>query len=156
MKRLTYLLLLSFMFFSCSEADNNAHSEIENLIDKWHGLSAKADAKYFDLMTDSAVFIGTDKTEVWPKKEFMDFALPRFAEGDGWEFKVLSRNIYSKDGIYWFDEQLDTWMGICQASGVVVREKGSWKIAHYQLSLTIENDLIEAFKALSTKEQAEE
>ena len=156
MKRLTYLLLLSVLFFSCSEPDNNARAEVESLIDKWHGLSAKADAKYFDLMTDCAVFIGTDKTEVWPKKEFMDFALPRFAEGDGWEFKVLSRNIYSKGDIFWFDEQLDTWMGICQASGVVSKEKGSWKIAHYQLSLTVDNDLIEAFKELGTKEQAEE
>ena len=144
------------MFLSCTNAGTDARLEVESLIDKWHGLSAKADAKYFDLMTDSAVFIGTDKTEVWPKKEFMDFALPRFAEGDGWEFKVLSRNIYSKDGIYWFDEQLDTWMGICQASGVVARENNQWKIAHYQLSLTVDNDLIEAFKALSTKEQAEE
>jgi len=154
-KRFIYPLLLYVLFFSCSEADNNARAEVERLIDKWHGLSAKADAKYFDLMTDSAVFIGTDKTEVWPKKEFMDFALPRFAEGDGWEFEVLSRNIYSKDGIYWFDEQLDTWMGICQASGVVARENGSWKIAHYQLSLTVDNDLIEAFKSLSAKEEGQ-
>ena len=145
-------MIFTFLF-SCSEADNDARSEVESLIDTWHSLSARADAKYFDLMTDSAVFIGTDKTEVWPKKEFMDFALPRFAEGDGWEFKVLSRNIYNKDGIYWFDEQLDTWMGTCQASGVVTREKGNWKIAHYQLSLTVDNDLIEAFKALSAKEE---
>ena len=153
MRRFTYLLLIFTFLFSCSEADNNARTEVESLIDKWHGLSAKADAKYFELMTDSAVFIGTDKTEVWPKKEFMDFALPRFAEGDGWEFKVLSRNIYNKDAIYWFDEQLDTWMGICQASGVVVRENNQWKIAHYQLSLTVDNDLIEAFKALNAKEE---
>ena len=153
MKNISYLFLVFTILFSCSQADSDARSEVEHLIDKWHSLSAKADTEYFDLMTDSAVFIGTDKTEVWPKKAFMDFALPRFAEGDGWDFKVLSRNIYSKGGVYWFDEQLDTWMGICQASGVVVDEKGSWKIAHYQLSLTVDNNLIEAFKALSVKEE---
>ena len=153
MKNIYYLYLIFALLSSCTDTDNDVGYEIESLIEKWHGLSAKADARYFDLMSDSAIFIGTDKTEVWPKKEFMDFALPRFADGDGWEFKVLSRKIYSKNGIYWFDEQLDTWMGICQASGVVVQEKGSWKIAHYQLSVTIDNDLIEAFKALSVKEE---
>ena len=140
-----FVLLMS----SCLVSSDKSEGEITDLIDKWHGLAADADSTYFTLMTDSAVFIGTDKTEVWPKNEFMDFALPLFAKGKGWSFKVLNRNIYNKGEVYWFDEQLDTWMGICQASGVVLKENGSWKIGHYQLSVTIDNDLMDEFKALN-------
>ena len=80
---------------SCLVSSDKSEDEITALIDKWHGLAADADSTYFTLMADSAVFIGTDKTEVWPKNEFMDFALPLFAKGKGWSFKVLNRNIYN-------------------------------------------------------------
>jgi hypothetical protein len=45
----------------------------------------------------------------------------------------------------WFDEKLDTWMGICRGSGVVARTKEGWKIKHYVLSVTVPNDKITEF-----------
>ncbi len=47
----------------------------------------------------------------------------------------------------WFDEQLATQMGICQASGVIRNDKDGMHIEHYQLSLTVPNDLVEHVQA---------
>ena len=42
----------------------------------------------------------------------------------------------------WFDEALDTPnMGPCRGSGVLVRGGDAWKIAQYNLSIPIPNDL---------------
>jgi beta-lactamase class D len=47
----------------------------------------------------------------------------------------------SEDGqLAWFDELLDTHMGLCRGSGVLIKSGGEWKIAHYVLSATIPND----------------
>ncbi len=43
----------------------------------------------------------------------------------------------------WFDELLDTWMGVCRGSGVLVKNGDSWKIKQYVLSLTVPNSNID-------------
>jgi len=40
----------------------------------------------------------------------------------------------------WFDELLDTWMGACRGSGVLRKTSDGWKIAHYNLALTVPNE----------------
>ena len=42
----------------------------------------------------------------------------------------------------WFDELLETEMGICRGSGVLKLEENTWKIKHYVLSATIPNELM--------------
>ncbi|MEQ8419189.1 MAG: nuclear transport factor 2 family protein [Arenibacter algicola] len=93
-------------------------------------------------MTSDAVFIGTDASENWQVEEFKAYAKPHFDKGKAWNFKAVERQIYVNDeGDYaWFDELLDTQMKLCRGSGVLKKESGDWKIAHYVLSLVIPNE----------------
>ncbi|MFT5863928.1 MAG: hypothetical protein ACI828_002596, partial [Flavobacteriales bacterium] len=59
-----------------------------------------------------------------------------------WSFTTLERNIYiaNTGNMAWFDEHLDTQMGICRGSGVLMLTDGVWKIKHYVLSIAIPNE----------------
>lgn len=135
---------------------HDSKTEINQLINDWHLAASKADSMaYFSAMTIDAIYVGTDKEEVWSKRDFTKFADPYFAKGKAWDFKTISRNVYSDDynKLAWFDEMLDTWMGPCRGSGVVVRVGEEWKIKHYVLSLTIPNDDIEKVVKVLKKPQ---
>ena len=122
------------------QSDNQ---EINALINSWHQAAAQAEYDaYFGKMTSDAVFIGTDATENWQLKAFMAFSKPYFDKGKAWSFSAVERNVYidPSNKFAWFDELLDTWMGICRGSGVIRNENGEWKIAHYVLSATVPND----------------
>jgi len=147
MKNILFILLLLTLASACGVKENkfvvkNQEPEINTLIDQWHKdvASFNYDA-YFDKMTSDAVFVGTDATEVWSKKEFMNFSKPFFEKKKTWNFKPIKRNIYKNKqlNIAWFDETLDTWMGVCRGSGVVVKQNNKWKIQHYVLSLAVPN-----------------
>lgn len=123
---------------------------ISAVLDDWHKAAGAADeARYFGHFTADGVFMGTDATERWTRDEFRVWARPFFARGKAWNFRAVSRNIsLSRDGaVAWFDEALDTPnMGPCRGSGVLVKEGKEWKIAHYNLSVPIPNDLLPEFK----------
>lgn len=131
---------------------DDVKSNIGDMLDQWHLSASVADSiSYFDLMTVNSIYVGTDKTEVWSKQDFLSFAAPYFAKGKAWSFTKLERNIYSNDfkDVAWFDEILDTWMGPCRGSGVVVKNKdGQWRIQHYVLSVAIDNDDIQGYLKL--------
>lgn len=125
------------------DADANDKAIIKSVLDLWHKAAAEAKFKpYFALMTDDAVFIGTDPTENWQLDAFKAFAKPYFDKGKAWNFTPMERHIYLSDNkdIAWFDELLDTQMKICRGSGVLKKQNGQWKIAHYVLSIAIPND----------------
>ncbi|UMY66159.1 MULTISPECIES: nuclear transport factor 2 family protein [unclassified Flavobacterium] len=125
----------------------NDTDAIHHLLNTWHENAAKGNGDaYIAAMTDDGVFIGTDATEYWTREAFWKFAEPYFKKGAAWDFKPLKRHVYlSADGkIAWFDEVLDTWMELCRGSGVLIRQAdGSWKIAHYVLSVTVPNDVVD-------------
>jgi hypothetical protein len=54
----------------------------------------------------------------------------------------VQRTIYLNEveDIAWFDELLDTQMKLCRGSGVLRKENGDWKIAHYVLSIAVPNE----------------
>lgn len=117
--------------------------EIGKILDSWHRAAGSADFDaYFNLMTSDAVFIGTDASENWQIEEFKAYAKPHFDKGKAWNFKAVDRQIYVNDegGYAWFDELLDTQMKLCRGSGVLRKESGDWKIAHYVLSIAIPNE----------------
>lgn len=142
------ILCLGFLLFNCaSHHVKNNTKEISNIhlfLNEWHQAAGQANFKaYFDAMSEDAVYIGTDASENWNKKEFMQFAAPYFEKGKAWNFKSLQRNIYfsSDQKTVWFDELLDTQMKICRGSGILILEQnGKWKIKHYVLSMTIPNE----------------
>lgn len=120
-------------------------------MDNWHDDAKNANFKtFFSRMSNSARYIGTDTSENWTKKEFQHFAKPLFDKKNTWDFKTLKRNLFfSEDrSTVWFDEILDTWMGDCRGSGILEKEKGSWKIKHYVLSVAIPNDKIQKIIAI--------
>lgn len=121
------------------------------VLDDWHAAAAAADeTRYFGHFAAGAVFLGTDATERWTVEEFRKYAHPHFAKGKAWIFRAISRHVaFSKDGsVAWFDEALDTPnLGPSRGSGVLVRSGGEWKIAQYDLSVPIPNELMKEFKA---------
>jgi ketosteroid isomerase-like protein len=126
-----------------TQAQTKETAKINSVLDNWHKAAAEAKFdNYMNIMTDDAIYIGTDATENWNKKEFMAFAKPYFDKGKAWSFTALERHVYlDKSGqTAWFDELLNTQMKICRGSGVLEKIKGEWKIKHYVLSMTIPND----------------
>lgn len=139
-----FLLLLFVASFANAQSDK---TKINQTLDAWHKAAGevKFDA-YFNALADDAIYIGTDATENWTKKEFKIWAKPYFDKGTTWNFKALERHIFfDKTGkIAWFDELLDTQMKICRGSGVLVKVGNGWKIQHYVLSMTVPNDEVDA------------
>jgi ketosteroid isomerase-like protein len=119
--------------------------QVERVLDAFHRAAADADEeRYFGLLADHAVFLGTDGGERWDKAAFRAFAHPHFAQGKGWTFTPRDRHVaFSADGrVAWFDEALDSASyGACRGSGVLERTGSTWKIAQYNLSIPIPNDL---------------
>lgn len=137
MKTTAIFLLFSIISFAQPE------TQIAATLDRWHKAAANAKFdNYFSLMTNNAIFIGTDATENWNKTQFKVFAKPYFDKGKAWIFTSLERHIYlSKDKkMAWFDELLNTQMKICRGSGVMLKVGNDWKIQHYVLSMTIPNE----------------
>jgi uncharacterized protein (TIGR02246 family) len=122
------------------------------VVDDWHAAAAAADeARYFGHMTEDSVFLGTDATERWTKKQFEDYAHPHFAKGKAWSFRSVRRKVsFSKDGnVAWFDEDLATPnLGPARGSGVLVYDGKDWKISQYNLSVPIPNEIFGEVKKL--------
>ncbi len=155
MKKIILIIFLSFSFFSLfgqsRKEKKEIISEVNKTLNNWHKFAAASDfTHYFDLMDNNGVFVGTDSTEVWTKKEFMKYAKPTFKKKKAWNFTPTTRNIYiGKDpDVVWFDELLNTWMGKCRGSGVLVKKKGRWFIKHYVLSLSVPNDKLGIVKKI--------
>lgn len=128
-------------------ARESAEMDIGRVLDSLHDAASKADGpRYFGLFAENAVFIGTDATERWPIAEFQRYAQERFDTGKGWTYTVTERHIEMGPGgrVAWFDEMLDNAKyGVCRGSGVLVRQDGMWRIAQYNLSVPVPNDLME-------------
>ncbi|MCF6213851.1 MAG: nuclear transport factor 2 family protein [Flavobacteriaceae bacterium] len=148
MKNLAFLLITLTFLISCNckrqpkinKVDTVA--AINTFMNDWHKDASQANFDaYFNKIDSLGYFIGTDESEVWTKTEFAAFSKPYFDRKKAWNFKPLKRNIHlNKQGdMAWFDEILDTWMGICRGSGVIQKVGTDWKIKHYVLSVTIPN-----------------
>lgn len=137
---------------SIQEKVKPAEMEIHKVMDEWHMAAGKGDDEvFFGMMAEDFIYLGTDKTERWVKATFYSFAKPYFDRPEGaWKFKPLSRKVYFTDDLRyaWFEESLDTWMGICRGSGVLQFSSGQWMLKHYNLSVTIDNDKIQQFIAI--------
>ena len=111
----------------------------------WHAASAAGDAeKYFGGMPAAGRWIGTDATENWDRAGIADYGRDAFAKGRGWAFKTLERNLYTNETgtVVWFDELLDTAMGVCRGSGVLTPAGQDFDVQHYVFSVTVPNDFV--------------
>ena len=143
---LAVMLLIVLAVFCSAAMAADAKKDIAAVLDKLHVSASKADGPaYFSCYSDEAVFFGTDKSERWPLSEFKPYTEKRFATGKGWTYKPVERNIYLSGDkkTAWFDECLDHSAGEARGTGVLVLEKGGWKIVQYNLSFPVPNDLFD-------------
>ena len=135
----------------CQTEKDDLQEELNTLIDNWHLAAAEANEDaFFGAMAADGVYIGTDKTERWLRDELRVWAKAAFERESAWSFTAIDRVIsLAPDGrVAWWDETLDTWMGVCRSTGILAQTDQGWKIKHYQLSVTVPNEKIEDFKAL--------
>ena len=129
-----------------SLAGQDARAEVSAVLDALHAAASEADFDpYFSLYAGEAVFLGTDATERWTREEFMDYTKGRFDTGTGWTYHMLERHIAIAPGgrTAWFDERLENAnLGETRGSGVLVMEDGGWKIAQYNLTIPIPNEMV--------------
>ena len=129
---------------------------VRAVLDAWHEAAARSDeAAYFELMTREAVFLGTDATERWTREQFRAYAHEPFSQGRGWRMRAVRRDVVIaagpvRDGsIAWFDEDLETVnLGPARGSGVLVREPRGWRIAQYNLTITVPNERFDEVRTL--------
>lgn len=129
--------------------------QVNAFVDGWHDDAAHTRPAYFDKIAPQGVYIGTDKSEIWTRDQFKAWARPFWERKKAWAFTAQKRNVYySPDRRYvWFDEQLSTQMGTCQASGVLRNTGDGFLVEHYQLSLAVPNALNAGFaKAIADYE----
>ncbi|MFK5958351.1 MAG: nuclear transport factor 2 family protein [Lutibacter sp.] len=163
MKKVIYFVVSAIVFLSCEskveivdKVDVRTEKQaINEMLDNWHKSAAEANFEtYFKAMSNKSIFIGTDASENWNINDFKTFSKPYFDKGKAWSFTAIKRNIYIEGKIAWFDELLDTHMGICRGSGVITKSENTWKIEHYVLSLTIPNDNIDAVKLINKEKDS--
>lgn len=149
MKILNYLA--SVFLITCSAALAEPSADTGTVLDRFHKAAAEADQHtYLSLLTEDMVFLGTDGEERWQGQQFRDFVIENFSEGRGWRYASGQRNIIvSSDGTTaWFDESLHhETLGPCRGSGVILRTDQGWKIAQYNLSVPVPNEMIEQVAA---------
>jgi len=150
---LIIILCLSRIAYSADVDD------IGRVLDNFHDAAAHADKdRYLGLMIDNAVFMGTDEWERWPKHpDFTDYVDGRFKNG-GWSYKSVERQIRVADSgdIAWFDEVVFSESnGRFRGTGVLTRQNGTWKIAHYAMSFLVLNENWEEVVELTKKTKAQ-
>jgi SnoaL-like domain len=136
---------------SCEPVTRNA---IDTVMNRWHHAAAVADETvFFGLMTEDCEYVGTDPSEHWKRDELKKWSEKFFQRDSAWDFKPKSRVVhFTQNGQYaWFDELLDTWMGDCRGSGILIKTSDGWKLQQYVLSMAVLNDLTKDYINLLNK-----
>ena len=124
-----------------------AAAEVARTLDSLHDAAATADEdRYFAILPDDAVFLGTDASERWTGAEFRAFAMRYFERDSAWTYVPLRRHVTLAEGgdTAWFDEVLDNaGYGNCRGSGVLVRRGARWVLRQYNLTVPVPNELLD-------------
>ena len=144
MKKIFWLFYLSLLTsFSYASNIKQTELEISDVLDEYHSTASKADGDgYFSLFTEDAILLGTDANERWTKQSFRAYVQPYFSQGRGWSYTSTERNISvnQQQNMAFFDELLmNENYGQCRGSGVLVKTNLGWKIAQYNLAVTVPN-----------------
>ena len=157
MRNISILIIILISVFACTNSNKeiNKKDEITDLnkfVDAWHYAAAVADEDiFFGSLDTNAVYLGTDSKERWLKHEFMDWGMKYFQRDTAWAFTPYNRIWYLTENAQyaWFDELLETHMGVCRGSGVLKKYENGWKIKHYNLAVTIPNEKMNEFRKLN-------
>jgi uncharacterized protein (TIGR02246 family) len=134
-------------------ASTTTREPIDAVLDDWHAAAAASDLpRYLAHFTEDAIFLGTDATERWTVDQLRAYAEAPFAAGRGWRMRAVRRDVVVRGDVAWVDEDLDAVnLGPARGRAVLVREAdGAWRIAHYDLAVTVPNERFEAVRAAIT------
>ncbi len=143
----TLIAALVAVGLACGQPTTAPESEraVATVLDDFHDAASEGDGeRYFSHFAPDAVFFGTDATERWTLSEFRAYALKRFEQGTSWTYHPRARHVFlAADGdTAWFDEVLvNETYGQCRGTGVLVRLDGRWRIAQYNLTIPIPNEI---------------
>ena len=122
------------------------HADVDSILDSFHAAAAVADEpRYLATLTDDMVFLGTAPGERWEGPAWREFVHRYFSQGKGWSYAPSDRRVVIAPGgeTAWFDETVDNdHFGACRGSGVLRREGDGWRIAHYNLTIPIPDELV--------------
>jgi len=142
MRQLFIAALLLLAFASAPAASDTDKVSVDNALSSFHEAASKGDwDAYFGLMSEDAIFLGTDASERWDKDTFRNGYA---AKSKGWTYIMRERHInFTPDGnSAWFDELLDNEKyGTSRGTGILIRTNAGWKISQYHLTFPIPNDL---------------
>lgn len=117
-------------------------------LDAMHAAAARSDGPaYFDRLSPGLLWIGNDTTELWTREEFIAFAEPFFARGEGWVYSARERRVFPAPDpcqcIAWVDEVLDSeTYGTAVGTALMWKnDDGEWRVLRYALTYPIPNDL---------------
>lgn len=136
---------------NCMQAPQSMLDSIHAFVDTWHKAAAVADEDlFFRSMAKGGIYLGTDASERWERDVFKAWAAFAFERSSAWDFTARDRQVYFTPNKrhFWWEEMLDTWMGVCRGSGVAEWEDGRWQILHYDLSIMVPNDKVQGFLEL--------
>lgn len=140
-----------FVALHGERTETGAAGDVAATLDDFHDAAATGDeARYFAILPDDAVFLGTDAAERWTGAEFRAFAMPYFQRPSAWTYVPLRRHVtLSTGGLHaWFDEVLDNdGYGECRGSGVLELRAGHWVLRQYDLTVPVPNDLLPSVAA---------
>ena len=158
--KLPKLFVLFLFIGSLAVAAHHEEEAIGEVLDDFHDAAAHGDKdRYLGHMTDDAVFMGTDEWERWPKHpDFAEYVDGRFKDGAGWSYRSVERELSVADSgnIAWFDEVVySETNGRFRGTGVLVKQDGAWKIAHYAMSFLVFNENWQDVVELTRKTRAE-
>jgi hypothetical protein len=159
MKKLKFIAI-ALLIAGTAVADHHEETLAGAVLDDFHDAAAHGDKdRYLGHMTDDAVFMGTDEWERWPKNpDFVDYVNSRFKDGAGWNYQSVERKMVIADNAdtAWFDEVVFSESnGRFRGTGVLVKQGGQWKIAHYAMSFLVFNENWQEVIELTKKTRAE-
>ena len=129
-----------------------AEAAVAAVLDDWHDAAAHGDFdRYFAHYDPAGTFLGTDAGEIWDVATFQDYAREPFADGVGWVLVPTRRSIRvaPRGDVAWFEENLESeGLGPSRGSGVLLHQDGRWRIAQYNLALTVPNERLAEVRTL--------
>jgi hypothetical protein len=145
MRRIDMAILCMTILVGCHASwgtpAGSEEEQVKKTLDNWYEAARKEDPRYFDFFSnDNAIFLGTDPDERWTPSAFQDkYKKP------SWDYTAKERHVFfsSDRTVAWFDELLERKpdFGEMRATGVLIRSKGAWKIAQYNLAFLVPNSI---------------
>lgn len=144
---MAFAIIFSLAAPARAQTSAKEKSAVNTMLNALHDSASKGDWDvYFDLYTDSSIFLGTDATERWTKSDFKGYA----AGSNGWTYEMTERHIFVSDDLQtaWFDELLENDnLGLTRGTGVLVKKEGEWKFSQYNLTIPVPNSLARSLVA---------